>query len=94
MRTAICQEWTRQELSRVGIRGFLIIPLLFLACTKQDPTQETVSDWNSLPSSTSHTLTAVHFVGPTTGWVVGEKGTILHTEDGGDTWVSQAAGLR
>ncbi len=41
----------------------------------------------SLPLSARY-LRAVDFVGPK-GWAVGRAGTILHTEDGGLTWISQ-----
>jgi photosystem II stability/assembly factor-like uncharacterized protein len=37
-------------------------------------------------------LNSVFFVSKTEGWVVGEFGLILHTEDGGKTWVSQRYG--
>jgi photosystem II stability/assembly factor-like uncharacterized protein len=30
------------------------------------------------------------FVSATEGWIAGEFGTILHTEDGGQTWTSQS----
>ena len=32
----------------------------------------------------------VHFVSPTTGWVVGDVGIVLKTTDGGATWVDQS----
>lgn len=44
------------------------------------------------PYPTSNTLLAVKFVTPKKGWIVGEKGTILYTEDGGDTWEAQESG--
>ncbi|HUU85824.1 MAG TPA: YCF48-related protein, partial [Phycisphaerae bacterium] len=37
-------------------------------------------------------LNGVWFVDSTTGWVVGDGGTILHTPDGGRTWDRQAGG--
>ncbi len=39
-------------------------------------------------------LNAVHFVTPKIGWVVGESGLILHTRDGGQTWLSQHSGSK
>ena len=36
-------------------------------------------------------LTGVTFVDPRDGWAVGAGGTILHTGDGGATWVAQTA---
>ena len=41
---------------------------------------------------TSNTLMAVKFLTPKKGWVVGDAGTILHTEDGGETWEAQESG--
>lgn len=45
---------------------------------------------NPLPQDNRLLATAV--VGASTGWAVGESGTIIHTTDGGDTWVGQASG--
>lgn len=44
------------------------------------------------PYPTSNTLLAVKFVTPQKGWIVGEKGTILYTEDGGENWEAQESG--
>lgn len=46
--------------------------------------------WDSLTNipSGAYYLRAVDFVG-NKGWAVGRSGTILHTEDGGQTWVRQ-----
>jgi photosystem II stability/assembly factor-like uncharacterized protein len=38
-------------------------------------------------------LNAVYFSSPENGWVVGEFGLVLHTQDGGKTWNSQRYGL-
>lgn len=37
---------------------------------------------------------AVDFPSPGAGWVVGERGTVLHTTDGGAGWQAQASGVR
>ena len=37
-------------------------------------------------------LNAVYFSSPNVGWVVGEFGLVLNTEDGGKTWTSQRYG--
>jgi photosystem II stability/assembly factor-like uncharacterized protein len=37
-------------------------------------------------------LNAVYFSSPETGWIVGEFGLVLHTRDGGQTWISQRSG--
>jgi photosystem II stability/assembly factor-like uncharacterized protein len=37
-------------------------------------------------------LTSVHFSTPDMGWVTGEAGTILYTNDAGNTWKAQLGG--
>jgi photosystem II stability/assembly factor-like uncharacterized protein len=37
-------------------------------------------------------LNAVYFSSPENGWMVGEFGLVLHTKDGGKSWVSQRYG--
>jgi hypothetical protein len=37
---------------------------------------------------------AVHFVNAVNGWIVGHEGTILHSTDGGKSWLTQASGTR
>ena len=44
----------------------------------------------AVPVST--TLTALSFVDDKLGWAVGHGGVVLHTIDGGETWVRQADG--
>lgn len=45
---------------------------------------------NPLPQD--NRLLATTFVSATTGWAVGESGTIIRTTDGGVTWTGQASG--
>jgi photosystem II stability/assembly factor-like uncharacterized protein len=50
-------------------------------------------EWqNPLPQGNS--IRDLYFVDHETGWAVGEAGTILHTDDGGNTWQVQASGTR
>ena len=37
-------------------------------------------------------LNAIYFSSPMKGWIVGEFGLVLHTEDGGSTWTAQRSG--
>ena len=37
-------------------------------------------------------LSSVHFVSDDEGWAVGDKGTIIYTNDGGKTWTAQMGG--
>lgn len=60
------------------------------------PVQSFARNWNGWiyqdPYPTSNTLLAVKFVTPNKGWVAGEAGSILYTEDGGNTWEAQESG--
>jgi hypothetical protein len=46
---------------------------------------------DELVSANDRFMYALHFVDSRLGWVVGEKGVIGHTEDGGKTWVMQTS---
>ena len=46
--------------------------------------------WARQPSGTLYWLHGVFFMDQNRGWVVGSKGTILATEDGGTTWKATA----
>ena len=49
--------------------------------------------WESQLSLTNQTLRKVFFVSEKTGWVVGDGGTILHTDNAGKTWQRQLSGV-
>ena len=50
-------------------------------------------DWElQNPYPTSNLLSDMSFVNDSTGWIVGEKGTIIKTTDGGETWEIQESG--
>jgi photosystem II stability/assembly factor-like uncharacterized protein len=49
--------------------------------------------WESQLSLTNQTLRKVFFVSERTGWVVGDGGTILHTDNAGNTWQRQLSGV-
>jgi photosystem II stability/assembly factor-like uncharacterized protein len=50
--------------------------------------------WRQAKVPVSVTLTAVRFATPSQGWAVGHFGVVLHTEDGGESWVMQLDGTR
>jgi photosystem II stability/assembly factor-like uncharacterized protein len=47
------------------------------------------ADWNEQDSGVKDLLRAVHFVSPELGWAVGDASTIIHTKNGGRTWLRQ-----
>lgn len=47
--------------------------------------------WRQVSTPTTATLTAVAFRDESTGWAVGHDAVILHTRDGGETWVLEYA---
>lgn len=49
-------------------------------------------NWYQAEVPVQVTLTAVHFPDVQHGWAVGHDGVILHTKDGGQTWVKQLSG--
>jgi len=49
-------------------------------------------NWNNKSSGTTETLYGVSFVDENTGWTVGYNGTVLHTTNGGDTWIPESSG--
>lgn len=44
--------------------------------------------WTILPSGTSKNLQEIQFLNNSQGYVVGEKATVLKTNDGGNSWIS------
>ena len=48
------------------------------------------SGWVLQSSGTSNVLHAIQFVDGMNGWAAGEKNTIVHTTDGGQTWTDQS----
>lgn len=49
--------------------------------------------WRQANVPTGITLTAVCFPTPEQGWATGHDGVVLHTGDGGDSWVIQTNGF-
>lgn len=50
--------------------------------------------WKQSQVPAGQMLTAVDFVNERLGWAVGHDGHIIHTEDGGNTWIKQRDGLK
>jgi photosystem II stability/assembly factor-like uncharacterized protein len=66
-------------------RFYLFLPLLlfFQAASYSQ------GSWERIPAPTSQYLKSVCFVDSLYGWIAGDSGTILHTTNGGVSWVSQ-----
>ena len=64
--------------------------LLNIVLSREVASQNTWSWQNPLPQG--NRLESVYFVNDQTGWAVGYKGTIMHTADGGTTWIQQSSG--
>lgn len=45
--------------------------------------------WEKLQTPTSKTLSNLYFINNEIGWFAGEGGTIVHTSDGGQSWILQ-----
>ncbi|GAB6167195.1 hypothetical protein JCM19992_31950 [Thermostilla marina] len=48
--------------------------------------------WKLVPTGVSAAIRKLFFIDEKTGWAVGELGTILKTDDGGESWTPVAAG--
>lgn len=48
--------------------------------------------WSIIPGPTSKTLTNCFFINPSTGWISGDSGTIIHTTNSGNNWEIQNSG--
>src|SRR5262245_34915352 len=60
--------------------------LLLLLLTTAVQTKAQTPGWAKQPSGTMAWLHAVFFLDQNRGWIVGSKGTLLATTDGGETW--------
>src|SRR5690554_2612285 len=49
--------------------------------------------WQQSPVPTAQLLTSVYFINERLGWAAGHDGNIIHSADGGLTWVLQRDGL-
>ncbi|WP_042445707.1 WD40/YVTN/BNR-like repeat-containing protein [Azospirillum sp. B510] len=69
------------RLVAVGERGLIVL------------SDDKGASWRQAKVPVSVTLTAVSFPTPTLGWAVGHYGVVLHSRDGGESWVRQLDGL-
>lgn len=71
---------TDKRLIAVGQRGHILI------------SDDSGKQWQQVPVPVSSDLTALHFPTADQGWAVGHDGVILHSADGGRSWVKQMDG--
>lgn len=69
-----------QRLVAVGPRGVILV------------SDDDAAHWRQASVPVSSDLVAVTFKSATQGWAVGHDGEVLHTADGGSTWVRQLDG--
>lgn len=70
----------------VSVMKFLYLVLvIFFASASYSPARQ----WERLDTGTDADLNDIYFVDRTIGWIVGSNGTILFTQDGGETWTQQ-----
>ncbi|MFD1625970.1 WD40/YVTN/BNR-like repeat-containing protein [Azospirillum griseum] len=51
------------------------------------------AQWRVARTTVDVTLTAVRFASARVGWATGHLGVVLHTRDGGETWITQLSGI-
>ncbi len=69
------------------------LSLLFFLLLSFNAFSQFYDDWElQNPYPTANMLSGISFVNDSTGWIVGERGTLLHTADGGQTWDVQESG--
>ena len=82
-------------MTSIYYRAVLTAVLLAVPAAAVSQTAKPISAkgvWEPVSFTEDIDLTDVTFVTPDVGWVSGDKGTILHTKDGGKTWEAQLGG--
>lgn len=80
---------TKHSSSYHARTGFLTILFLVVLIAAENADAQM---WESLTVPTSNAITGISFIDVNTGWISGPNGLILHTTDGGDSWITQASG--
>lgn len=72
------------------IRSAVLLLIIFYFLLPGDTRAQSQREgWAKIPSPTSKTLRNLYFIDAQTGWAAGEDGTIIHTSNGGDSWIVQ-----
>ena len=79
---------------RNAVMAGVVVIAVWLACGVTSV--QAAGTWNGWitqdPYHTVGNLSDVSFITPLKGWIAGDSGTILTTEDGGDNWAEQNSG--
>ncbi|RKY95132.1 MAG: hypothetical protein DRQ01_00595 [Ignavibacteriae bacterium] len=67
----------------------LLLIIFYFLLPRESIAQSQREGWAKIPSPTNKTLRNLYFIDAQTGWAAGEDGTIIHTSDGGDSWIVQ-----
>lgn len=80
---------------RRALPASLILAALSAGCAGRDPARPS-PEWAAVPAPAAQgrTLRAVSFVDARTGFVVGDEGLCLKTDDGGDSWKTVPTGSK
>ena len=68
------------RLVAVGLRGLIVL------------SDDNGANWRQAPVPVRSDLVAVYFASPRVGWATGQDGIVLHTTDGGASWIKQLDG--
>lgn len=85
--TTVLQAPTRRLILLVSLAFTMLAVALAPSVNATDGSD--TEEWTAQHSGTTENLNAVSFVDPLYGHAVGNKGTLLATEDGGQTWSPQ-----
>lgn len=78
---------------RFATARIAVLLVVMLALPTRAPTALAAGiAWSAVSSGVSVNLRAVQFPTTSTGFIVGDSGTILKTTDGGGTWIPQVSG--
>jgi len=67
----------------------LLLIIFYFLLSGDSLAQSEREGWAKIPSPTNKTLRNLYFIDTQTGWAAGEDGTIIHTSNGGDSWIVQ-----
>ncbi len=83
--------WRKHLIRNLAIAFLFFIILLITVVYKLSGLYTT--PWKTIKSGTEKNLRSLYFTDLYNGWATGDNGTILHTEDGGQTWKPQSANV-